>query len=355
MSKNSVSIAMCTYNGERFLREQLESIAAQTRLPDEVVICDDGSTDGTMEILRQWAGEVPFEVRVIQNEKNLGYAKNFEKAMALCTKDIVFLSDQDDVWLPKKIQEMLQVFEEKPKVGLVYCYAGTMDEKGNDVGFPWNDFCRAYLKDSVFRMLSVRSNDVCHSGCCGAFRSKLLFEIFPIKDNYIHDLYIYLMGQAYMERYTLTHPLLYHRLHENNATSRKGWREEYQEFLERGKTAYRWVPGYIFLWENKIEDFLEQLKAVPDSVYKRRTVRFIKNNQAHYVNRTRIERNFFIFFPLFLLEMVSGRYFFRDQPILSILHDVKTGIRNALNPAKGGTLCQWLRSKVFHLSDEHKD
>ncbi len=92
-----ISIAMCTYNGARFLPEQLASFAAQERLPDELVVCDDGSTDATMEILQDFAATALFEVRVERNPQNLGFVRNFEKTLSLCTGDIVFLSDQDDV------------------------------------------------------------------------------------------------------------------------------------------------------------------------------------------------------------------------------------------------------------------
>ena len=103
----TISVAMCTYNGEKYLREQLESIALQTRLPAELVICDDRSTDSTSEIIRNFADSAPFPVRFNLNPVNLGGAtkgitKNFEQASRLCTGDLIAFCDQDDVWLPKK-------------------------------------------------------------------------------------------------------------------------------------------------------------------------------------------------------------------------------------------------------------
>jgi len=102
-----ISIAMATYNGEKYLREQLASFTTQTHQPDELVVCDDGSNDATVDILRQFAASAPFEVSIHENETNLGYAKNFEKAMSLCSGDIVFLSDQDDVWFDSKLEDVL--------------------------------------------------------------------------------------------------------------------------------------------------------------------------------------------------------------------------------------------------------
>src|SRR5882724_11959920 len=98
MKGQRISVAMCTYNGAGFLSEQLESIAAQTRLPDELVICDDRSTDESVEIVRNFARHTPFSVRLEMNEENLGSTKNFEKSIGLCQGEIIALADQDDVW-----------------------------------------------------------------------------------------------------------------------------------------------------------------------------------------------------------------------------------------------------------------
>src|ERR1043166_3411462 len=101
-----LSIALCTYNGAAFLREQLESIAAQTRTPDELVISDDQSTDGTLRLIEEFAETAGFPVRVSVNESNLGTAKNFEKAISLCRGDVIMLSDQDDVWHSDRLESV---------------------------------------------------------------------------------------------------------------------------------------------------------------------------------------------------------------------------------------------------------
>jgi glycosyltransferase involved in cell wall biosynthesis len=103
---------MATYNGARFLREQLDSIATQTLLPYELVICDDGSTDATLEIAGQFAKEVSFPVRIYQNESNLGFADNFLKAASLCEGDWIAFSDQDDIWLPHKLATVSRRFND---------------------------------------------------------------------------------------------------------------------------------------------------------------------------------------------------------------------------------------------------
>ena len=94
----NISVAMCTYNGDLFLEEQLRSIAAQTRQPYEVIVCDDGSTDGTEEIISAFRNAVGFPVHVKRNSINLGSTKNFEQAIGICTGDAIALCDQSFEW-----------------------------------------------------------------------------------------------------------------------------------------------------------------------------------------------------------------------------------------------------------------
>ncbi|MGE5722257.1 MAG: glycosyltransferase family 2 protein [Sphingomonadales bacterium] len=113
-SEPRVSIAMASYNGGRFIEAQLDSFATQTRLPDEVVICDDGSTDDTAAVVERFAARAPFPVHFHVNPKRLGYTRNFERAILLCRGDIVFLSDQDDVWFADKLAAICRRFEADP-------------------------------------------------------------------------------------------------------------------------------------------------------------------------------------------------------------------------------------------------
>ena len=100
-----ISIAMATYNGKTFIREQLDSILAQTEQDFEIVICDDASTDSTPQILDEYARK-DSRIRVYKNEKNLGYRENFNKAVSLCKGDFVAFSDQDDLWFPNHLQAL---------------------------------------------------------------------------------------------------------------------------------------------------------------------------------------------------------------------------------------------------------
>ena len=132
--ENRISVALCTFNGERFLPRQLASIQQQTRLPDELVICDDRSTDTTLAIVRDFASAVSFPVKVMQNERNLGSTKNFENAMRLCSGDLIALSDQDDVWYPQRLARSEQELQSHPAAGLVFSDGEIIDDEDRSTG-----------------------------------------------------------------------------------------------------------------------------------------------------------------------------------------------------------------------------
>ncbi|MGX5685018.1 glycosyltransferase [Chryseobacterium cucumeris] len=115
----TASVALCTYNGENYIAEQLESILRQQKPVCEIIICDDCSTDGTLQILSDYALQFPDIIKVYRNSENLGYVANFEKAMSLCSGDLVFLCDQDDRWLTNKTEVITDIFEKKPALNIV--------------------------------------------------------------------------------------------------------------------------------------------------------------------------------------------------------------------------------------------
>ena len=100
------SVALCTYNGEKYLKEQLDSILSQEIPVDEIVICDDCSTDETTLIIKEYESQFPNVFCVFINAENLGYVRNFEKALSFCTGEIIFLCDQDDLWRKDKTQKI---------------------------------------------------------------------------------------------------------------------------------------------------------------------------------------------------------------------------------------------------------
>ena len=128
LSPPTVSVAMCTYNGAVHVSTQLDSIAGQDRLPDELVVCDDRSTDATVEILRRFTERAPFPVRIVVNETNLGSSRNFEQAIRLARGEVILLCDQDDCWRPNKVSRFVQQFVSDPNVEGLFSNARLTDE-----------------------------------------------------------------------------------------------------------------------------------------------------------------------------------------------------------------------------------
>ena len=133
-----VSVAMCTFNGAAFVEAQLESILAQSRSPDEIILCDDGSTDGTIDVAKKISGKYPDKIRIFQNERRLGCCRNFERAISLVTGDLIFLSDYDDFWFPDKVATMIRVFAEDSEVVMAYSDAVLTDVELRPTGTVFN-------------------------------------------------------------------------------------------------------------------------------------------------------------------------------------------------------------------------
>lgn len=165
-----ISIALAAYNGRAHLSEQLDSFVAQTLLPNELVVVDDGSQDGTFDIVRAFAERAPFPVKLVVNAENLGYAQNFGKALSLCSGDLVFLSDQDDVWFDRKIETIAALAENNPKNACFMNDALLTDGALVSAGVTKLGQIRAArLPETAFVM-----------GCCVAMRRELLDILLPI-------------------------------------------------------------------------------------------------------------------------------------------------------------------------------
>src|ERR1700739_4682208 len=113
-SSSRISVAMCTCNGARYLEEQLESIALQSRLPYELIVCDDQSTDDTLAILKRFQAEATFAVKVVRNSQRLGSTRNFDQAIGLARGELIALCDQDDRWGTQKLERLFDAVPDNP-------------------------------------------------------------------------------------------------------------------------------------------------------------------------------------------------------------------------------------------------
>lgn len=199
-----ISVVIATYNGERFLEQQLNSILEQTVLPDELIVSDDNSSDSTREIVEQFAKKTSFPVSLLLNDKNKrGYTQNFQNALGSVTGDLIFLSDQDDVWFPQKIETVKNHAQHSEKQMFVH-NAEYTDEKLNKLGITtFGKFA-----------LTQKRNEEFVSGSVMAIKQELLHNAMPIPDNFVgHDNWIAGFAQALQLVEVIEEPLMYYRRH----------------------------------------------------------------------------------------------------------------------------------------------
>ena len=307
-----ISIAMCTYNGADFLSDQLESIIAQSRRPDEIVVCDDGSTDETQTLLKQFAATSPVAVTLDFNEENLGSVKNFEKAISLCTGDIIALSDQDDVWRADKLELIEDAFRTAPKAGLVFSDAEVVDEKlkslerrmWDDVGFDAHK--RKLVRAG--RSLEVLINGWTVTGATMAFRSEFVKLSLPVPDGIamIHDGWIALAIAAVAEVVMIEQPLVKYRQHGKQQIGAPGKKQDVepepnliQAFRRRNSSAALY----------KILATLEErLLAHAASYDTRNALSFVGDYSFHLNVRANLPQNRLTRLPRILRELLTRRY-----------------------------------------------
>jgi glycosyltransferase involved in cell wall biosynthesis len=214
-----ISVALCTYNGALFLEEQLQSISAQTLLPDELVVCDDVSSDATLTILERFASSAAFDVRLFRNKQNLGSTKNFDQAIGLCQGELIALSDQDDVWHTDKLSRMASVLDADPTLGGVFSNAEIVDQNSNPLACClWSRFHYAGPQEQwchIEKQLAMvlLKHDVV-TGATMMFRAELRNRILPISESWAHDAWITWMLVLYSGIAAITEPLMAYRVHE---------------------------------------------------------------------------------------------------------------------------------------------
>ena len=225
VNKFSVSVAMCTYNGARFLREQLDSIARQTQQPDELVVSDDCSSDETPGIIKSFASQAGFSVRVLSNSTRLGPAKNFEQAIDACRGDIIIFSDQDDVWNPHKVRAFTRVFNEHPKAVYAFSDAVMVDQFGKPLNQTFWEAVRLKRRLGEFSgpgQVEVLLKYNLIPGAAMAFRSAFRQVVLPIPAGWMHDYWIALLGSVLAQGVPINDTLFNYRRHPDQVC---GWRK----------------------------------------------------------------------------------------------------------------------------------
>lgn len=245
----TIGIAVALYNGMRFLEEQLDTLRLQSRPADKVVLCDDGSTDGTPDFVRSYIEQHSLQESwlIIQNPTNLGYIRNFYKAMDLCGTDLIFLSDQDDIWQPDKLKKMTNIMESRPEINLLSCRYGIIDANGQIQ----QSFVEGAAREDE-QTLPIHTKDIMQAyrwpGMILCVRGDFFRALLPRIDgcNVAHD-FMFCMCAADTESFFEYGYLgAYHRRHDNNTA-----REEHRirKLLNRERKLTE-IAATKCLWQN---------------------------------------------------------------------------------------------------------
>lgn len=200
---NKVSVCMATYNGENYIKKQIESILVQLQLNDEIIISDDGSSDNTLKVVRDFQDE---RIKIFMNKTGKGVNSNFENALMQASGDIIFLSDQDDIWLPHKVSlcsDALSYFD------LVVSNCKVADDQG------------VVIQESYFQLVGsgkgilkniYRSS---YLGCCLSFKRKILNSILPIPKSLFlyHDWWFGFISEICFKVKFIDVPCMLYRRH----------------------------------------------------------------------------------------------------------------------------------------------
>ena len=261
-----ISIAMATYNGEKFIEKQLKSILDQTLQVDEMIICDDCSSDNTVEIIKNFIEVNSISNwRLIVNEKSLGCSRNFFKAVEQCKGDLIFLADQDDIWENNKIEIMTDIMNERPDIYVLNCMNSFIDANDNFMDIP-QDRSGNILKSSLYNR---PKKTYTWRGCCMVFRRELNGYIEKIYDAEArltyYDAYIALIAMALNGFYILDSNLVRYRLHGTNTCGTTPCLEEYKMSLfEKIAIATRKVDNRLLNVEVNRDAYFDMLNILSE-------------------------------------------------------------------------------------------
>lgn len=207
-----ISVCMATYNGEKFIKDQLDSVINQLDKSSEIIIVDDFSNDKTISIIESFNDS---RIILLKNEKNLGVVLSFEKALMYSKHEIVFLCDQDDIWHDNKVNMTLQYFQMDKEISLVYGNGALIDENGTSLG---RNLFHSRVSGSFIRHL-IKPKFL---GCSIAFKMSFKNKIFPFPHNIpMHDWWIGMNHIVHGKVYYYNEPLIQYRRHKNTVTTGK--------------------------------------------------------------------------------------------------------------------------------------
>lgn len=316
---------MCTYNGEKYLQEQLDSIANQSRLPDELIVCDDNSSDQSLSIVERFSASARFPVRIFKNKDNMGSTKNFEKAITLCGGGIIALSDQDDVWKSNKLEIIERSFENAPKAGLFFSDANVTDEHMTMT------FYRLWecLDFHVWLRMGLRNGHAFEAllhhnvatGATMAFRAELKKYLLPLSTLWVHDGWIAAIASAISEVTITADPLVEYRQHSHQqiGAEKKRMIKKYVESKATRAEGYSLLAEHYSCLYQRLCLYSEEYQLEPKLKKLREKIKHL-HARADITNKN-------VSFKIAFSELFSLRYFLYSRGIYSFIKDC----RNIIN------------------------
>ena len=250
--KMKISVALCTYNGELYIEQQLKSIIRQSHHVNEIVISDDGSTDSTLEIIESLAKKVrDVEFKIFKHGKPVGPAKNFWECIKKCTGEIIFTCDQDDVWVNDKVELMLEHF--KDDVVLVFSDAVLVDQDLNDLHDSlWNTI---NFKGDEKNLFSIFLNRNVVTGATMAIKKNIVNETTAVPDGFLHDQWIAINALRFGKIVAVKEKLIYYRQHSQNVVGARR-----RSVLEKLKQYVQSSENMATCRKNRVNYYGEYLK-----------------------------------------------------------------------------------------------
>jgi glycosyltransferase involved in cell wall biosynthesis len=239
--QKKISVCMAAYNGSQFIEEQIASIVCQLNESDELIIVNDYSTDNTLDILKSFDSN---KIKIINNTRNIGLVKSFETALNHSTGDVIFFSDQDDIWIEGRVMKTLDHMQKQQSL-VVVCDATVFDEDGKIIQ---NSFFKFRNSGSGLLKNFYKNSYI---GCCMAIDAKVKPYILPFPNRILlHDEWIGLICEVLGRTSFLTEILVMYRRHSRNQTdmSRASWRKVIQKrFILLKALFFKVLPIYIKL------------------------------------------------------------------------------------------------------------
>ncbi len=306
------SVALCTYNGEQFLKKQLETILQQTVSVDEIVICDDGSTDGTISIIESFQQTAKIPIRFYVNKSNLGTSKNFEQCVKHCKGQFIFLADQDDLWKKNKVETILSLFEQHPNWNAVFSNAQIIDQSGKPKGstsFEEIEFTpelQEHWKNGHAFEILLRGYVV--TGATLAIRREIVDKVFPtplLVKELIHDGWIAMYLSIYQQIGFTNECLIDYRTHASQQVGfgKKGKKITLLDRFKRNREEklQRILPNV----KNSAAlcDYFLTLDAIPSTI-----LQLLKDRKNHFAFRYHLSENRILRILPIIGHLLTGAY-----------------------------------------------